>query len=296
MQVPAVQVPLVHGVPLLQQGEPGTPHKVHSLVLAEHVLWVPLQMFPGQQASPSLPHGSQTVLPLHTSLVCEQAAPLATHLAGFALSSQQAVPVHCAPGQHGWPAPPQASHAVPVHTDEAPEHDSPAKTHIWPCGSQQPCSHAVPVLQQGPPENPQLFPMLESPGGSVTEIPPSDGLVSHDDDDVPDTDALAPCSTQVIVQLEPPPLDVHVTPPVDSVPHRQIACPLMVAVQQLEEDPEQPDGIMTVRTSPRSSMTTYRIELPSRTLGQSAHPHRIAHRPDPRRLRPDRQTCVVPCP
>jgi hypothetical protein len=39
--------------------------------------------------------------------------------------SQQPPPVHCWPGQHASPLPPQGWHEVPVHTEVPPEHCPP---------------------------------------------------------------------------------------------------------------------------------------------------------------------------
>ncbi len=69
-------------------------------------------------------------------------------------------------------------------------------------------------------------------------------MLLHDSEALPVSDSVAPPMTHVIMQLDPPPLDEQLYPSLDSVPHRQIDCPLIVAVQHGKEDElEQPSGI-----------------------------------------------------
>src|ERR1700730_9944842 len=83
-----LQAPLVHGGPWMQQGWPVLPHGVQwsaEPVVLQMVV-VPVQTFPAQQGSPSVPHDSQkpedpdethTLLPAPSE---EHDASLATHV------------------------------------------------------------------------------------------------------------------------------------------------------------------------------------------------------------------------
>lgn len=96
-------------------------------------------------------------------------------------------------------------------------------------GSQQPPLHAVPVVQHGSP----VYPQEPEPLDDETTPDELDvAVLPHDVDADPESDCVvAPCE-HVIVQLEPLPFDVHVTPPADSVPQRQSDWPPWLTVQQ----------------------------------------------------------------
>ena len=110
-----LQAPLVHGGPWMQQGWPVLPHGVQwsaEPVVLQMVV-VPVQTFPAQQGSPSVPHDSQkpedpdethTLLPAPSE---EHDASLATHVLVLAWLSQHPPALHCWPGQHGSLFPPQ---------------------------------------------------------------------------------------------------------------------------------------------------------------------------------------------
>jgi hypothetical protein len=85
--MPAVQVLSVHGVPVVQHGLPEKPHSVQvgvvPVVVSQTVV-VSAHVLPGQQSSPSFPHGSQVPPVVHTSSkpTSPQAEPTPTHVLG----------------------------------------------------------------------------------------------------------------------------------------------------------------------------------------------------------------------
>jgi hypothetical protein len=79
-----LQVPLMHGVPDVQQGSPEPPHSVHWDWVPTVLQTVPdvVHTLPEQQGSPSLPHDSQNPLVVHTwvAAAAPHAWPGPTHV------------------------------------------------------------------------------------------------------------------------------------------------------------------------------------------------------------------------
>jgi hypothetical protein len=137
---------------------------------------------------------------------------------------------------------------VPLQTELPPEHCSPSKTHVLLPGSQHPSVQAVPVVQHEAPVKPQLV-----------LTPPSLSVLPHVTEPVPVSVSVVEPSVQTILQLDTLPLDVQISPSVDSVPHRQIVTPFSAAVQHTPLElllvPEQPEGSPRTNIRPKANPT-----------------------------------------
>jgi hypothetical protein len=144
-----LQVPVSHGVPLVQQGSPEPPQRVHVgvPVAVEQTVLRLVHVLPGQQGSRSSPQRLHEPLLPHTSEPFSQVAPTATH---WSATKSQHPAVHVSPGQQAPPGWPQLVHVEPLHTWVPPPHVSPCTTHVLVVESQQPSLQTSPVQHASP--------------------------------------------------------------------------------------------------------------------------------------------------